>query len=103
MAAVFTERVCALLASVPPGRVVTYGSLAAAAGAPRGARQVVRILHTQSGRRGLPWHRVVAAGGRIALRDHPGADLQRQLLTSEGVEFTLNGKVNIAACLWNFK
>lgn len=37
MAGVFTDRVCALLASVPPGRVVTYGSLAAAAPAPPGA------------------------------------------------------------------
>lgn len=103
MAGVFTERVCALLASVPPGRVVTYGSLAAAAGSPRGARQVVRILHTQSRRRSLPWHRVIAAGGRIALRDPPAAHLQRRLLESEGVEFNISGTVNIEVHRWNFE
>ena len=77
MAGIFTESVCSLLSEVPSGRVVTYGSLAAAAGAPRGARQVVRILHTQSRARNLPWHRVVAAGGRIALTDPMAAGLQR--------------------------
>ena len=36
--------------------------------------------------RGIPWHRVVGAGGRILLRE-PRAALQRRLLESEGIEF----------------
>ena len=103
MAGTFTESVCSLLSSVPEGRVVTYGSLAAAAGSPRGARQVVRILHTQSRHRGLPWHRVLAAGGRIALPDTEGGDLQRQLLLSEGVEFGMNGCADMENCEWVFR
>ncbi len=75
---------------------------AAAAGSPRAARQVVRILHTQSRKRGLPWHRVVAAGGRIALSDVDGGDLQRQLLVSEGVETGMNGRVNLDVYAWDF-
>ena len=102
MAGAFTESVCSLLLSVPEGRVVTYGSLAAAAGSPQGARQVVRILHTQSRLRGLPWHRVLAAGGRIALPDSDGGDLQRQLLSSEGVEFGMDGRADMKNFEWVF-
>ncbi len=103
MAGVFTESVCSHLLAVPEGSVVTYGSLAAAAGSPRAARQVVRILHTQSRLRGLPWHRVLASGGRIALPDSEGGDLQRQLLIGEGVEFGLNGLVDLTRYEWNFR
>jgi methylated-DNA-protein-cysteine methyltransferase-like protein len=95
MAGLFTETVCTLLIAVPPGSVITYGGLAAAAGSPRGARQVVRILHSQSRIRNLPWHRVVAAGGRIALKDPGEAELQRELLRSEGVELDDKGNVNM--------
>jgi methylated-DNA-protein-cysteine methyltransferase-like protein len=102
MAGVFTESVCSLLMSVPAGRVVTYGSLAAAAGSPRGARQVVRILHTQTRKRGLPWHRVVAAGGRIALTDSMASDLQKEKLRSEGIEFGLSGVVDLNLYAWDF-
>jgi len=102
MAGIFTESVCSLLTKVPAGHVVTYGSLAAAAGSPRGARQVVRILHTQSLKRGLPWHRVIAAGGRIALTDPMAADLQRDKLRSEGVEIGINGRVDLSHYAWDF-
>ena len=102
MAGVFTENVCYLLTGVPPGYVVTYGGLAAAAGSPRGARQVVRILHTQSRIRNLPWHRVVASGGRIALRDPGDAELQRELLRSEGLELDNNGNVIMKGHIWDF-
>ncbi len=102
MAGIFTESVCSLLSGVPSGRVVTYGFLAAAAGSPRGARQVVRILHTQSRARNLPWHRVVAAGGRIALNNPQAADLQREKLRSEGVEFDTKGQVDLNLYIWDF-
>ncbi|RKX71183.1 MAG: DNA methyltransferase [Spirochaetes bacterium] len=102
MAGIFTDSVCSLLNSVPPGFVVTYGGLAAAAGSPRGARQVVRILHTQSRVRNLPWHRVVAAGGRIALNDPMAAGLQKELLLSEGVQMDNIGRVDMKQHNWDF-
>jgi methylated-DNA-protein-cysteine methyltransferase-like protein len=98
----FTEAVCSLLSEVPPGRVVTYGALAAAAGSPRGARQVVRILHTQSRVRGLPWQRVLAAGGRIAFSDPGAAALQKELLRSECVETDSRGCVDLSLYGWDF-
>jgi methylated-DNA-protein-cysteine methyltransferase-like protein len=57
------ERVRKLLAAVPPGRVTTYGDLAAAAGL-SSPRIVGRILAEDSA--DLAWHRVVNAAGRAA-------------------------------------
>ena len=56
-----------VVASLPAGVVATYGEVALRAGFPRGARQVARALRLAPVSARLPWHRVVAAGGRIAL------------------------------------
>jgi methylated-DNA-protein-cysteine methyltransferase related protein len=72
-----------VIASVPRGKVITYGQAAAAAGFPGAARLTVRALY---GEAGLPWHRVVAAGGRIALAGEDGRE-QRLRLEVEGVTF----------------
>jgi methylated-DNA-protein-cysteine methyltransferase-like protein len=69
---------------IPRGRVSTYGAIAKAAGFPGAARQVVWALR---GAQGLPWHRVVAAGGRIALPGESGME-QRFRLQAEGVGFS---------------
>ena len=69
---------------IPNGKVATYGDVATAAGFPGRARQVVWALNAFSP--GLPWHRVVGAGGKILL---PGAKAldQRLRLEAEGVVF----------------
>ncbi len=72
--------------SIPPGRVSTYGRVAAAAGYPLYHRAVARLLRTDPGDR-LPWHRVLGAGGRIKLR-FDAAEEQRLRLEMEGVRFT---------------
>ena len=68
---------------IPKGKVATYGQVAAAAGFPGAARQVVRALRSFHG---LPWHRVLGAGGAIRV---PGEDAleQRLRLEMEGVTF----------------
>jgi len=91
----FTERAIAIIRSIPAGKVMTYGQIAAAAGSPRGARQVVRILHAMSTAYGLPWHRVVNAEGRIALPDADGAYTQEMLLARDGVEVGPGGRVDL--------
>jgi len=68
---------------IPPGKVATYGAVARAAGYPGAARQVVWALRAA---KGLPWHRVVGARGRILLPGEAGLE-QRLRLQSEGVEF----------------
>ena len=77
-------KIRATILKIPRGHVSSYGAVARAAGLPGGARLVVRTL-SQS--HGLPWHRVVAAGGRIAIPGEGGLD-QRFRLEMEGVKFS---------------
>jgi methylated-DNA-protein-cysteine methyltransferase related protein len=90
----FTARVIAIIQAIPEGKVMTYGGVARAAGSPRAARQVVRILHSMSRKYKLPWHRVVNAKGRIALDDESGS-LQKLYLLGEGVHFEDNGGIDL--------
>jgi methylated-DNA-protein-cysteine methyltransferase related protein len=77
-------RIRAAILRIPRGKVSTYGAIARAAGYPGAARQVVWTLRRFQG---LPWHRVVAAGGRIALPRESGME-QRFRLETEGVRFS---------------
>lgn len=77
-------RIRQAILKIPRGKVSTYGAVAAAAGFPRGARLTVRVLGQSQG---LPWQRVVAAGGRIAIPGEGGLD-QRFRLEMEGVKFS---------------
>lgn len=92
----FTMRVVRLIQGIPVGRVMTYGQIARHAGSPRGARQVVRILHAMSGKYGLPWHRVVNARGEVAIPDAAGRETQIELLRREGVVVEAGGRVDLA-------
>ena len=74
----------ATVRKIPRGKVSTYGEVARAAGYPGAARQVVWALRAA---RGLPWHRVVGAGGRIRLPGAAGME-QRIRLEAEGVTFS---------------
>lgn len=98
----FTERVIHIIQSIPAGKVMTYGQVAAAAGNPRGARQVARILHSMSKKHELPWHRIINAQGGISTpenADNKGIH-QREMLEIEGVEFGLNDKVDLSIYRW---
>jgi methylated-DNA-protein-cysteine methyltransferase-like protein len=95
-----TERICGVVASIPEGMVTSYGIVAALAGNPRGARQVVRTLNTQSSKRGLPWHRVINSQGKISLPAGGPAETQQRLLESEGVEFDPYGRVDFEVFGW---
>ena len=74
------------VSNIPGGSVVTYGDVALAANPPCSARQVGWALRMAHPAQGLPWHRVVAAGGRIAL-EGPSSFEQRLRLEAEGVKF----------------
>jgi methylated-DNA-protein-cysteine methyltransferase-like protein len=83
---------------IPRGRVVTYGQLARALRLRGGARTAGRAMAGCPGGRGIPWHRVVGAGGRLRIRE-PYAALQRRLLEAEGVRFA-GGCVEMGAHGW---
>ncbi|SEO37138.1 MGMT family protein [Paenibacillus sp. OV219] len=91
----FTERVIAVIRSIPAGSVMTYGQIAEQAGSPRAARQVVRILHSLSEKHNLPWHRVINAKGEIAIGSDEGRFMQRYLLEEEGVYVNPAGFIDL--------
>jgi len=77
------DAVAAVIRRIPRGRVSTYGAVAKAAGYPRCARHVSKVLNHVPG---LPWQRVLGSGGRISLPGEYGFE-QRFLLEAEGVRF----------------
>jgi methylated-DNA-protein-cysteine methyltransferase-like protein len=91
----FTQHVIKIIKSIPEGYVMTYGQIAELAGTARGARQVVRILHSLSKTYGLPWHRVVNAKGEIAIKHDESRFLQMLYLQNEGVEVDDNGLIDL--------
>ena len=98
-AAPFASRVLHVLSRIPPGRVATYGDVARLAGRARAARAVGTIMRTAR-RPGLPYHRVVAAGGKVGgYGGSPG--LKAALLRAEGVSVRANRIVDFAVIRWD--
>jgi len=92
-------RICieAAIRSIPQGKVSTYGAIARAAGLPGRARQVAQVLHRGFG---LPWQRVLGAGGEIKLRGDSAIE-QRLRLEAEGVRFR-GRRVDMKQCEFKF-
>ena len=90
-----TTRLIQAIKRIPPGKVSSYRDVALAAGLPNGARQTVRVLHSLSEKFDLPWHRVIRSNGTIALGEGEGRELQIQLLRSEGVDVSSDGRVDM--------
>jgi methylated-DNA-protein-cysteine methyltransferase-like protein len=87
-----------LVQQIPRGRVLTYGALARALRLRGGARSAGRAMSQAPSGKGIPWHRVLGAGGKILIRE-PHASLQRKLLESEGVQVT-ESRIDLKAHLW---
>jgi methylated-DNA-protein-cysteine methyltransferase-like protein len=84
----FEDAVAAVVRSLEPGEVVTYGEVAVQAGFPGAARAVGNALARLDG---LPWWRVVTANGRLL----PGDEHEHaRLLRAEGVA-VVGGKVKV--------
>ncbi len=101
MACGFFDRVYEYVKTVPKGKVVTYGQVAAAIGAPRCARQVGYALHGNPVPGVIPCHRVVNRfGGLAPAFAFGGVDAQRQLLLAEGVEVRGDNTVDLEKYQW---
>lgn len=90
-----------IIARIPPGKVATYGQIAAMAGNPRAARTVVWAIHSPADET-LPYHRVVAKTGLLA-PDHVfgGQAVQRAMLEAEDVTFRLDSSIDMGKHLWH--
>jgi len=79
------EPVYRLVKKIPRGRVTTYGEIARFLRLRGGARAAGYAMAACPSGQGIPWHRVVGAGGRLLIAE-PHASLQRRLLETEGIE-----------------
>ena len=95
-----TGRIIETILAIPKGKVSCYRDIAARAGVPNGARQVVRVLHSMSEKYNLPWYRILKADGFIALEKGAGAELQAELLRKEKVKVSEAGCVDFEKYLW---
>jgi methylated-DNA-protein-cysteine methyltransferase related protein len=97
----FTNKVIKLIRKIPKGKVATYGQIAELAGKPNGSRQVGFILRNHGKpSSGLPWQRVIGAGGRILFpKRNKKFRLQRRLLLEEGVHFDRD-KIDLEKFRW---
>jgi methylated-DNA-protein-cysteine methyltransferase-like protein len=91
-------RIEAAIRQIPRGKVSTYGAVAKAAGFPGAARFTARVLHRSFG---LPWQRVLGAGGEIKLRGDSAIE-QRLRLEAEGVRFR-GRRVDMKLCEFKFR
>lgn len=92
-------RLYTLLASIPEGKVVTYGQAANLIGLPRRARWVGQMLKQLPKDSRLPWHRVINAQGKISLPLTRG-QTQAERLRAEGVMVTQEGKISLKQYGW---
>ena len=93
----FRERVFALVAQIPNGRVMTYGQIAAICGNPRAARIVGGIAHF--GDPSLPWQRVVKKDGSLAEGFPGGVSGHESALLQEGIKLT-NSHIDMKRYQW---
>jgi methylated-DNA-protein-cysteine methyltransferase-like protein len=97
----FFDEVYAMVRRIPAGKVTTYGHVAALCGKPRAARTVGWALHALPEGSDVPWQRVVNHRGGISIwKVGLPAELQRALLEDEGVDFRLNGTVDLKRWGW---
>ncbi len=94
----FRSRVLAAVRRIPPGRVATYGDIAALSGSPRAWRAVGTIMR-ECRDPGVPCHRVISAAGGLG---GYGGNLQvkRERLRAEGLEVGVTRVRHFADVRW---
>jgi methylated-DNA-protein-cysteine methyltransferase-like protein len=97
----FPQRVYEIVASVPYGRVITYGAIAHLLGDPRKARQVGWAMAATPDRTPpIPAHRVINARGELSGSALGGMAARRAQLEAEGVQFLADGRIDLERYLW---
>lgn len=95
------SRIYEIVKKIPKGKVATYGQVAILAGNPRWSRVVGYALHVNPNPGSIPCHRVVNRFGEVSRAFvFGGENMQRILLTEEGVEFLADGKIDLNLYLW---
>jgi methylated-DNA-protein-cysteine methyltransferase-like protein len=92
------DAVYKLVQRIPRGRVLTYGALARFLRLRGGARTAGHAMAATPTGKGIPWHRVLGADGKLLIRE-PYASLQKKLLESEGVQ-VVESRVSLKKHAW---
>jgi methylated-DNA-protein-cysteine methyltransferase-like protein len=97
----FFQQVYSIMRCIPPGKVASYGQIAAMLGNPRAARTVGWALHALPEGSDLPWHRVINVQGRVSTscQEHEASE-QRRRLEAEGVVFGPDDRVDMSVYRW---
>lgn len=95
----FPVQVYTVVASIPEGKVTTYGSIARLAGFPYYARHVGTLLSRLPQGSTLPWFRVINSQGKISLTG-PDFIRQRDALLAEGILFSQSGRISFKKYGW---
>jgi methylated-DNA-protein-cysteine methyltransferase-like protein len=99
----FSDTVRSVVASIPKGKVATYGQIAALAGRPKAPRGVGMIMRTNKDTKAVPCHRVVGSNGALTGYAYgSGTSTKKQLLQKEGVKFK-GEKVDLSTSQWQPK
>jgi len=98
----FDQRVYAVVAQIPCGKLATYGQIAELVGVWGAARQVGWALRRLPLPSAIPWQRVVNARGQISFNpNREGSDwIQRELLLAEGIPVDAAGQLPLAQHRW---
>ena len=95
------EKIYEVVKRIPKGKVATYGLVAALAGNPRWARVVGYALHVNPEPGKIPCHRVVNRHGMVSSAfAFGGENMQRLLLSEEGIEFRPDGSIDLGKFIW---
>lgn len=96
------EKIYEVVKKIPKGKVASYGTVAAIAGNPRWSRVVGYALHTNPEPMVIPCHRVVTRNGEVSKAFAFGGDnMQRLLLSEEGIEFLPDGRIDMKKYGWS--
>lgn len=99
----FAKKVYAAVRLIPRGKVSTYGAIALYLGIPKGGRAVGNALRRNDEPIATPCHRVVNSEGYLSGRfAFGGADIQRDLLSSEDVFVSGDSRVDLEEFGWFF-
>jgi methylated-DNA-protein-cysteine methyltransferase-like protein len=105
----YYQSVWTLVRQIPPGKVATYGQIAALIPLPGGMD--LKDYSAWSPRwvggamaacpENVPWQRVINSQGKISQRKGPGSSVQRELLEQENVQFDEHDRVDLKRYQWS--
>lgn len=104
----YNWQVWELVRMIPPGRVATYGQIAAMLPPPEGVDSKAYLAFGPRWVGGamaacpsdVPWHRVINAQGKISQRKSGGHQAQEKRLEDEGIVLNIDDRIDLDQYRW---